>query len=185
MGCFSRPQAPLLPHTMTTGSRCRTSVSASISEKPAAPSPSSRTTCADGPGQPGRDRVAESGAQAAERSRVQPPARPGRLDVLARERDEVAAVPDDHRVVLEHPEQFAVDARRVHRLGLAGQQRAVSRLRGPHGLGEPPAPVLVTGAAQATRASKNALRSPAAEAASGTCPATPPGRVGHVHDLRR
>src|SRR5580704_1705947 len=48
MGCFSRPQAPLLPHTMTTGSRCRTSVSASISENPAAPSPSSSTTCADG-----------------------------------------------------------------------------------------------------------------------------------------
>ena len=48
MGCFSSPQMPLLPQIITTGSRCRTSVSTSISEKPAAPSPSSSTTCADG-----------------------------------------------------------------------------------------------------------------------------------------
>ena len=33
---------------LTTGSLCRTKVSASISENPAAPSPSSRTTWADG-----------------------------------------------------------------------------------------------------------------------------------------
>ncbi len=53
IGPFSRPQTPLLPTIITTGSRCRTRVSTSIREKPAAPSPSSRTTWDDGPRQPG------------------------------------------------------------------------------------------------------------------------------------
>src|SRR5262249_910833 len=48
MGPFSSPHAELLPITMTTGRSWRTSVSTSISEKPAAPSPSSSTTWDDG-----------------------------------------------------------------------------------------------------------------------------------------
>ena len=39
---------PLLPTTITTGRLWRTSVSTSISEKPAAPSPSSTTIWASG-----------------------------------------------------------------------------------------------------------------------------------------
>ena len=38
----------LLPTTITTGNRWRTKESTSINEKPAAPSPSNSTICADG-----------------------------------------------------------------------------------------------------------------------------------------
>jgi len=48
MGYFSSAQMPLLPQIITTGSRCRTRVSTSIRENPAAPSPSNSTTGADG-----------------------------------------------------------------------------------------------------------------------------------------
>src|SRR5918912_441477 len=48
MGCFSRPQMPLLPTMATTGAAWRTSVSKSIRENPAAPSPSMRKICLSG-----------------------------------------------------------------------------------------------------------------------------------------
>ena len=48
IGCFSSPQMPLLPTTITTGSFWRTSDSTSISEKPAAPSPISTQICRSG-----------------------------------------------------------------------------------------------------------------------------------------
>ena len=48
IGCFSRPQMPLLPTTITTGRPWRTRVSASMREKPAAPSPSMSTTWRSG-----------------------------------------------------------------------------------------------------------------------------------------
>src|SRR5580692_11064032 len=98
MGCFSRPQIPLLPQIITTGSPCRTRVSTSISENPAAPSPSSSTTWADG-----REI----------RARIEPPARAAGLDVLARVGHEVPAVADHHGVVVQHPGQLTVDAHRV------------------------------------------------------------------------
>jgi len=47
-GVLLQPPDAVVTQTMTTGSRCRTSVSTSISENPAAPSPSSSTTCAAG-----------------------------------------------------------------------------------------------------------------------------------------
>src|SRR5208283_5616845 len=93
--------------------------------------------------EPGRDRVAEAGAQAAERPGVQPPAGTLRLDVLAGEGDEIAAVPDDDRVVVEYLEQLAVDPGRMHRIGVAGQQRAVERQRGADRLGQSRGPVRV------------------------------------------
>src|SRR6185437_4243238 len=60
-------------------------------------------------GDPGRDGVAQAGTQAAERAGIKPSAGPERLDVFTRERDEVAAVPDDHGVVVQDLEQLAVD----------------------------------------------------------------------------
>src|SRR3712207_8370797 len=53
----------------------------------------------------GGDGVPEAGAEAAERARVEPGAGPGRLDVLAGERHEVAAVADDDGVLGEHRHQ--------------------------------------------------------------------------------
>ena len=77
--------------------------------------------------EPGRHRVAEPGAQAAERPGVEPPARALRLDVLAREGDEVAAVPDDHRVVVEDLGQLAADAGRELACALATASRPRTR----------------------------------------------------------
>jgi hypothetical protein len=77
--------------------------------------------------EPGRDRVAEPGAQAAERPGVEPPARALRLDVLAREGDEVAAIPDDHRVVVEDLGQLAADAGRELACALATASRPRTR----------------------------------------------------------
>src|SRR4029453_17571492 len=48
MGCFSRPQMPLLPQTITTGRRWRTRVSMAIREDPAAPAPTRSSTWAEG-----------------------------------------------------------------------------------------------------------------------------------------
>jgi len=42
IGCFSSPQIPLFPTITVTSTRCRTSVSRSPSENPAAPSPSNQ-----------------------------------------------------------------------------------------------------------------------------------------------
>ena len=76
----------------------RTSESTSISENPAAPSPSSTTTWPIGPHRPRRDRVAHPVAEAAVRAGVEPAAGLEDLDVLAGVRHEVAAVADDDRV---------------------------------------------------------------------------------------
>ena len=169
----------MFPQTMTTGSPCRTSVSASISEKRVAPSPSSRTTCAAGRADPSGDGVAEAGTQAAERSGIEPP--PGRSGstYLPANENEVAAVADDHRVVVEHLEQLAVDTGRVYRSAslassgpsAASAARVASASPGTHsGSACPP-----VGPPAAASAVKNAARSPDAEAASGTCLAIPPG----------
>jgi hypothetical protein len=80
--------------------------------------------------EPGPDRGAEPGAQAAERPGVEPPAVALRLDVLARDGDEVAAVPDDHRVVVEDLDQLTVDAGRelaCARAPLRGRKRGLPR----------------------------------------------------------
>ena len=152
----------------------------------AAPSPSSSTTCAEGPGQPGRDRVAQPGAEAAERPRVQPPARPGGLDVPARERDEVAAVTDDHRVLVQYREQFAVDPGRMHRLGLAGQQRHGRGLRGLDRLGQPPAQSSQVGLTPApSQPGEERRQVPGRRPRQRQVLAGPARRVSHVHHARR
>ena len=81
---------------------------------------------------PGRDRRAEAGAEAAVGAGVEPAAGPLRLDVLAGEGDEVAAVADDDRVVREARDQLAVDAGGVDRVGLGGEQLRVPLRGGPH-----------------------------------------------------
>ncbi len=99
--------------------------------------------------------------------------------------NEVAAVPDDHRVVRQHREQFAVHAGRVHRLGLAGQQRAVSRLCGPHRLGEPPAPVMIARAARSRQRVEERAQVTRGRGGQRHMRRDPARSVGHVHDLRR
>src|SRR6188472_4819454 len=58
----------------------------------------------------GPNRLAGTGAEAAERSRVHPAAGLEGLDEAARIGDEVAAVTDDDRVALQHFAQLFVDA---------------------------------------------------------------------------
>ena len=67
------------------------------------------------PGDPGRDRVAEAGAEAAVWTGIEPAARLLWLDVLARVADEIAAVADHHGVRLKQPGKLAVDSQRVNR----------------------------------------------------------------------
>src|SRR3954469_15544768 len=122
---------------MTTGSRCRTSVSTSISEKPAAPSPSSSTTCADGrarraamaapspaprqpygPGSshpPGRRGSTYLPAELEESA---PPPGPPGLDLLPGKPAKFPAVADAHGVIGEPGHELAVDARGVDGVGL-------------------------------------------------------------------
>ena len=113
---------PLFPTIITTGSRCRTSESTSISEKPAAPSPSSTTTCRSGCTVLRRDRIAHPAAETAVRAGVEPGAGLVDLDVLAGVRHEVAAVADDDRVGVEHLAQLTVDPGRLDRVGVGGEQ---------------------------------------------------------------
>ena len=112
IGCFSRPQMPLLPTIVTTSTPNRTSVSRSPSEKPIAPSPSMHHDLAV--------RVRERRPRArspgpCRGSRTGPGSRKHAglvaVDVLARVRHEVAAVADDDRVAVERGAELAVDAR--------------------------------------------------------------------------
>ena len=63
---------------------------------------------------------AETGAEAAVGAGVEPAAGALRLDVLAREGDEVAAVTDDDRVLGKAGDQLAVDPGGVDRVSLGG-----------------------------------------------------------------
>src|SRR4051794_27814056 len=78
-------------------------------------------------GQLGADRLAWTGAEAAEWTRIHPATRLVGIDEAAGVGDEVAAVADDDRVALEHFTQLFVDPHRVQRraavveLGLLGR----------------------------------------------------------------
>ena len=102
--------------------------------------------------------------------------------------NEVAAVADDHRVVVEHREQFAVDAGRMDRIGLAGQQRPVGRQRGPGRLGQPRHPLRVrlprpSASRWASPSQRGEERGQVARCRGGQrdVRGDPARRVGHVH----
>jgi hypothetical protein len=101
--------------------------------------------------EPGRDRIAEAGAQTPVGAGVKPAAGEGRLDEAAREGDEVAPVADDDRVVVKLAQQLAIDAHRVDRRGLGLQQ---GNIRGRGGAGRAPQagkPLHVADGARAAR----------------------------------
>ncbi len=75
---------------------------------------------------------AETGAETAVGAGVEPAAGTLRLDVLAREGDEVAAVADDDRVLGQPRDQLAVDPGGVDRVGLGAEQRGVAFDAGLH-----------------------------------------------------
>jgi hypothetical protein len=68
-----------------------------------------------------------------------------RLEVLARVGDEVAAVADHHRVLVEQPGKLAIDTQRMNGVGARGQQRAVGGHRPGAGGLEPGQPRLTPG----------------------------------------
>src|SRR3954471_21529312 len=96
---------------------------------------------------PGGYRIAGAGAEAAERTGVEPVAGPGRLDEPAGERHEVAAVADDHGVVVECSAQLAVDARGVDRVVVAREQLRVRRFGRARDVTQRRQPLVVTFAA--------------------------------------
>ena len=135
---------------------------------------------AAGSGQPGGDRVAQTGAEAAVGPGVQPAAGRLRLDVLPGERHEVAAVADHDRVVGQPAVELAVDPHRVHRVGVAVEQRAVLLDGGPRGVLQPGRPPVVRrGAAGALPRLQHAVQDhgqvAGCRAASSTWPASWPG----------
>ena len=98
--------------------------------------------------------------------------------------NEVAAVADDHRVVVQHLEQLAVDPGRVHRIGVAGQQRPVGRQRGLDRLGQArhPLRVRLSGRGSGCR-QRGEERGQVARCRGGQRDVRrdPARRVGHVH----
>ena len=148
---------------------------------PAAPSPSSSTTCEEGRAIRAPIAAPSAGAEAAVRARVEPAAGALGLDELAGEGHEVAAVADHDRVVGEPGEQLAVDPGRVDRVGLgaaAGRGRA-RRPRRPRSCSsrDPRATSRACAAAARRRSacpSRTRVRSPYAEPARSACRETWP-----------
>ena len=120
---------PLLPMTPTTAdavARERVELHPREAERAVA---EQQHDLALGMGELRRQRVAGPRPEAAERPRVQPAAGREGLDHAPGVGDEVAAVADDDRVAVEQRAELAVDAHRMQRRALVGQQRALARAR--------------------------------------------------------
>ena len=182
---FSRPHAELFPQTITTGRSWRTSESTSISEKPAAPSPSSSDDLSRRSGDPGGDGGTKSGAETAIGARVEPATGALRLDELAGEAHEVATVADHHRVVGQPRHELAIDPGRVDRVGLGREECGIAFGSGPDGL--------LQGAHPGAQSGLRTERVGQTREDAGEVTGSPPrqfgmrrdlsGGVGKVHDL--
>ena len=115
---------PLLPTIITTGSLWRTSVSTSISEKPAAPSPSITTICESGRTDARGDRVAQSRCRGSRTGRCRASRRAGgprrtcRRTTRSRRRRRSTTASRASQLA-----ELAVDPGRLDRIVVGGQQR--------------------------------------------------------------